>query len=171
MGQVIHLNPLSPGFATAGVTDFNKAETVLLGAIRTWVAAYRLGEDPVVLLFDAMDRVGAHDAAFSVDQLMAVIARSARQPIAIHCPRCPNVSDDEKRLLHAAGLVQLGHSSLAERTLRTALLSAAGAEFIIGPMEGLAELFRGAGLLFSRRSISAEYRPVGDVDGSSQIVH
>jgi hypothetical protein len=153
MGQVIRLNPLSAAFpAAADATDLNDAEIALLGALRTWVAAYRADEDPLPSLCEAMDRVGAHDAAFSVDQMMAVIARSVRRPIATHCPRCPHLSDDERRLLHAASLVQVGDSRLAERALRTALLSAVGAEFIIGPMEGLAELFREAGLFFSRRS-------------------
>jgi hypothetical protein len=163
MGQVIHLNPLSSAFPSAGVTDLNKADTALLGALRTWVAAYRADEDPILSLCEAMDRVGAHDAAFSVDQMMAVVARSARHPIAIHCTRCPHLSDDEKRLLHAASLVQAGDSRLAERALRTALLSAAGAEFIIGPLDGLAELFREAGLLFSRRSVAVEYLPTDDI--------
>ena len=63
----------------------------------------------------------------------------------------------KKRLLQAASLVQVGKNSLAERALRAALLSAAGAEFIIGPLEELAELFYEAGLLFCRRSMPAEY--------------
>ena len=155
MGQVIHLDSLSAGFPPAAVTDLDHAETLLLAALRSWVVAYRSGVDPLPHLCEAMDRAGAHDAAFSIDQLMAVVARTARQPIAIHCPRCPQLSEDEKRLLHGAGLVQAGRSSLAERTLRTVLLSAGRAEFIIGPLEGLAELFREAGLFFSRRWIRA----------------
>ena len=63
----------------------------------------------------------------------------------------------KKRLLQAASFVQVGKSSLAERALRAALLSAAGAEFIIGPLEELAELFCEAGLLFCRRSMPANY--------------
>ena len=159
MGQVIHLNRLSAAFPTAAVTalDKDKAETVFLDALRTWVAAYRSGEDPLSRLCEAMDRAGAHGAAFSVDQLMGVIGRSARQPIAIHCPRCPHLSGDEKRLRQAASLVQVGKSSLAERALCAVLLSAAGAEFIIGPLEELAELFCEAGLLFCRRSMPADY--------------
>jgi hypothetical protein len=64
---------------------------------------------------------------------MSVVARSARQPIAIHCPRCPHVSDDEKTLLHAASLAQAGDAQRVEKALRTALLSAQGAEFALGP--------------------------------------
>ena len=82
---------------------------------------------------------------------MAVVARTARHPVAIHCPRCPHLSDDEKHLLHAASLAQSGESQLAERALRTALISASGAEFALGPLEGLGTLFAEARLLFSRR--------------------
>jgi hypothetical protein len=74
-----------------------------------------------------------------------------RRPIAIHCPLCGAVSEDEKHLLHAASLAQSGPDELAERALRTALLSAQGAEFALGPLEGLGTLFAAAGLLFRRR--------------------
>jgi hypothetical protein len=96
-----------------------------------------------------------HDAAFAVDQLMFVVARSAHRQVAIHCPRCPALSDDEKHLLNAASLAQAGRSDLAERTLRTALLTAQGAEFALGPLEGLAELFAEAKLLLRRRRTPA----------------
>ena len=66
MGQVIHLNRLSAASPTAAVTALDKAETVFLDALRTWVAAYRPGEDPLSRLCEAMDRAGAHGAAFSV---------------------------------------------------------------------------------------------------------
>jgi hypothetical protein len=68
-----------------------------------------------------------------------VIARTGRQPIAIHCPRCPHVSDDERLLLHAASLTQAGHSHMAEKALCAALLSAQGAEFVnsrLAPCKG-----------------------------------
>jgi hypothetical protein len=151
MGQVVHLNP--PAALPSATNALNTAETVFLGALRGRVAAYRAGEDPLPSLCDTMHRLGVHDAAYSIDQLMAVIARSVRHPVAIHCPRCPHLSDDEGYLLQVASLVQSGDGNLAERVLRTALLSAAGAEFALGPLGGLAELFTGARLLFGRRSM------------------
>ena len=86
---------------------------------------------------------------------MFVVARSAHRQVAIHCPRCPTLSDDEKHLLNAASLAQAGRSDLAERALRTALLTAQGAEFALGPLEGLAELFAEARLLLRRRRTPA----------------
>ena len=93
---------------------------------------------------------------------MAVIARTARRPVAIHCPRCPHLSRDETSVLYAASLVQAGERRTAERALRTALLSAPGAEFALGPLEGLGELFTQARLLFRRRQVPAEYRSPDD---------
>jgi hypothetical protein len=78
-------------------------------------------------LCQGLEAAGTCDAAFSVDALMAIIARTVRQPIAIHCPRCPHVSEDERHLLHAASLTQAGNGHLAEKALCTALLSAQGA--------------------------------------------
>src|SRR5262249_15997070 len=89
--------------------------------------------------------------------------RAVRRPIAVHCPLCGAVSDDEKHLLHAASLVQSGPSELAERALRTALLSAPGAEFALGPLEGLGALFAAAGLLFRRRLGAGQGANHGDV--------
>jgi hypothetical protein len=154
MGQVIRLDTFATAYpASVAALDF--AETVLLGAVRGWVSEHRAGEDPIPRLCEALNAVGAHDAAFSVDQLMAVVARTVRQPVVIHCPRCLHLSSDEKHLLHAASLVQAGDSVIAERALRTALLSSAGAEFALGPLEGLAEVFREARLFLRRRTSPA----------------
>jgi hypothetical protein len=149
MGQVIYL-PVRPAYP-AGSTELDPAECVLLIAVRWWVADRRCGIDPLPRLCEALE-TRALDAAFSIDRLMSIVVRSVRQPIAIHCPRCPRVSDDEKNLLHAASLAQAGDAERAEKALRTTLLSAQGAEFALGPLEGIGELFAAARLLFRRRS-------------------
>jgi hypothetical protein len=158
MGQVIQLAFPSTDYPPTKHA-LGSAESVFLIAVRWWVADYRQGEDPLPRLCEAMRAAGAHDAAFSVDQLMAIVARSARQQIAIHCPDCPHLSADEKHLLHAASLAQASRSDLAERALRTALLSAQGAEFALGPLEGLSKLFTEARLHFCRRRAPAADRP------------
>jgi hypothetical protein len=68
------------------------------------------------------------------------------------------LSLDEQYLLVAASLAQTGAAKLAERTLHTALLSALGATFALGPLEGLGELFSRARLLLSRRTPPAMTR-------------
>ena len=153
-----HIIPFTPAPASYPnrTTLLDGAERAFLIAVRRWVSAFRRGDDPVPRLCEDLGRAGARDAAFSIDALMAIVARTVRQPIAIHCPPCPHLSGDERHLLHAASLAQAGESARAERALRTALLSASGAEFALGPLEGLGELFVRARLLFSRRRSPAE---------------
>jgi hypothetical protein len=176
MGQVIPFTAAPPTYP--GRTSLlDAAECALLIAIRWWAAAFRQGGDPMPRMRQDLEIAGARDAAFSVDGLMTVVARTVRQPIAVHCPRCPHLSDDEAHLLHAASLAQAGERDLAERALRTALLSAPGAEFALGPLEGLGELFAEARLLFTRRrSPTEQVSPPGAIEAWSpsivdRIVH
>ncbi len=147
MSHVIPFPMAYPSQSTA----LDRPEAVLLLAVRWWVADRRKGEDPLPRLCEALGTAGAHDAAFSIDRLMEVIARSAVRPIEIHCPRCPGLSRDECQLLHAAALVQAGNAEQAEQALRNCLLSVAGAECAIGPLEGVGELFTTAKLRLRTR--------------------
>lgn len=160
MSQVIRLSLLAPTepYPDAS-TELDTAERTLLTGIRWWVADHWQGDDPLPRLCRTFDTSNVHDAAFSVDQLMFVVARSAQRQVAIHRPHCPALSDDERHLLTAASLAQAGRSDLAERTLRTTLLSAQGAEFALAPLEGLGELFTEAKLLFRRRRPPAADHP------------
>ena len=148
VGQIIRL----PVALTTGYPDnslaLDPASRVLLSALRWWVAEFQERDDPLPRLCQDMDAAGAHDAAFSVDHLMAIVVRSARRSMTIHPPHCHAVSEDEKLLLGAARLVQAGQSRLAERALRTALLSTPGAELALGPLQGLSDLFAEAKLIF-----------------------
>ena len=150
MGQLIRFTAPSAAYPTTA-TLLDEAESALLRAIRRWAAAFRHDQDPLPWLRQDLHAAGAPDAAFSVNALMALVARTVQRPIAIHCPCCPGLSADEQHLLHAAALAQAGEAELAERALRTALLSAQGAEFALEPLDGLGKLFARAGLLFARR--------------------
>jgi hypothetical protein len=152
MGQIVRL-PLPPQAYPDAAAGLDRAECVLLLAVRWWVADFRFRADPLPRLREAMTTAGAHDAAFAVDHLMTVIVRSVRRPMTIHCPRCPGLSGDEKEVLNAASLVQAGNTQMAERALRVALLSAPGAEFALGPLQGLAELFTRARLFLRLRRL------------------
>jgi hypothetical protein len=155
MGQVIFF-PVPPTPYPDLTADLDTAECVLLVAVRSWVESYRNGEDPIPQLCHGLEIAGAADAAFSIDGLMTVLSRGVTRLVDIRCLRCPHLSDDEKHLLQAASLAQAEESSLAEKVLRTTLLSAQGAEFAIGPLEGLGELFAQARLFLSRRRLIAE---------------
>jgi hypothetical protein len=130
--------------------DLGPADGVLLIAIRSWVEGFRANTDPMAGICQQLHAAGAPDAAFSIDGLMSVIAHLVRRPVDIHCPRCPNLSRDEQQLLHAASLAQAGDKHLAEKALRTTLLSAEGAAFAVGPLEGLSALFIQARLFLTR---------------------
>jgi hypothetical protein len=119
--------------------------------MRWWLRAFHLNEDPLPRLRQGLLAAGVRDAALSIDAFMSVVRQSARRPLALHSPRCRQLGGDEKCLLHAAALAQAGDSELAERVLRTALLSAQGAEFALGPLEGLGRLLAGARLRLRRR--------------------
>ena len=150
MGQVIHLTISSAAYPNA-INSLERAERTFVQAMRLWFASYRRGDDPVRHLCEVMRAADAHDAAFPIDRLMALIARTARQPIAIYCQRCP-------------------HLEMAARTLRTALLSAHGAEFALSPLEGLGELFAEAKLLFRRRRPPvADASRAGTVEAKSPL--
>jgi hypothetical protein len=150
MGQVIEF-PVSPTPYPDRADDLGFADSVLLFAVRKWVEAYRGGEDPVPRLRAGLATVGAQEAASAIDALMATVARAVRRPVDIHCPACPNVSRDEGHLLHAASLAQAGTGHLAETVLRTTLLSAEGAAFAAGSLQGLGELLTQAWLFLTRR--------------------
>jgi hypothetical protein len=176
MAQIIPFAS-TPANDPTRTTLLDAAERAFLSALRWWASAFRRGEDPVPHLCQQLHAVGVRDAAFSVDALMAIIARTVRQPIAIHCPHCPHLSSDETQLLHAACLAQAGESALGERVLRTTLLSAPGAEFALGPLAGLGELFARASLLFSRRRSRVDgLSPAGAIEtwspsGPAPVIH
>jgi hypothetical protein len=165
VGHVIQLPFLSATYPEI-ISSLESAERTFVLGIRDWLDSYRQGNDPLTRLCEMMQSVGAHDAAFSIDALMAVIARTTRRSIAINYQRCPYLSADEKHLLYAASLAQAGESELAERVLRTTLLSAHGAEFALGPLEGLGELFAEVRLFFGRRKAAAADAPETGGGGS-----
>ena len=164
VGQIIQLLPSPAGYPDNSAA-LDPAEGLLLIAIRRWVLSYRRDEDPLPRLCQELEAAGACDAAYSINALMEIIARTGRQPINIHCPRCPHVSDDERHLLHAASLTQAGSDHLAEKALCTALLSAQGAAFALGPLQGLGQLFAEAGFFFrQRRSPVMEQRSATEIE-------
>ena len=154
MGQIVAF-PVPPTLYPDLAADLDTAECVLLIAIRSWVESHREDEDPIPRLCPGLETAGAADAAFSIDGLMTVVARTVSRQVDIHCPRCPQLSLDEKNLLLAASLAQAGDRCLAEKVLRTALLSGQGAEFAIGSLEGLGALFSEARLFLTRRRVPA----------------
>jgi hypothetical protein len=155
MGQVIRFAISLPTYPDR-VNALDTAECAFLLAVRWWVADYRQNEDPLRRLCETMHTAGLEEAAFPMDRLMGVAARSARRSIEIRCPRCAYLSDDEKLLLQAASLVQAGEGEQVERMLHRTLFSAQGAMLALGPLEEVGELFSASKLLFRLRRMERE---------------
>jgi len=155
VGKVLPFVAAPPAYPLTA-NSLAPAERTLLLAIRWWVSALRHGVDPLARVWENLTTTGAAAAAPSLDALMATVARTGRRPIAIHRPCCPNLSADEKHLMRAATLAQVGDSRLAQQALHNALLSADGAALVLGSLERLGELFAELGLFFSQRRSLAE---------------
>jgi hypothetical protein len=161
MGRILPFTPRILHTYPVRAEALDHAEGMVLAGMRTWVAELKRGADPMPRLRQHMAGLGAPDAALSLDQFLRIIARTTRRPVDMRCPHCQRLSQDEQRLLHAAALAQAGESGRAERTLRCGLLSPSGAEFALGPLEGLGELLLGIGLILPRRVFAEEQDPPG----------
>ncbi len=154
MAHIIRF-PTTSDLYPARSPDLEEPEAVLLLGLRWWVADVREHVNPLPRLRHGMGLAGASDAAVSIDALMSIIGGTARRPLEVHGPGCDCLSADEQQMLHAASLVQAGDSPRAEQVLRTALLSAQGADMALGPLQGIGRLFSAARLLLRRRRAPA----------------
>jgi hypothetical protein len=134
MSLVIRLSAHSVIYAD-DVARLDPAERVLPIARRWWVADRHRGDDRLPRLYQALNVAGVRDGGLPADQLIRVVVPSARRLIDIGCSPCSHLFDDEKQVLNATSLRQTGKSDVTQRALRTALLSAHGAEFALGPLE------------------------------------
>jgi hypothetical protein len=163
MGQIVAF-PAPPTPYPNLAADLDTAECVLLVAIRSWVESHREDEDPISRLCLGLESAGAPDAAFSIDGLMTVVARTVGRQVEIHCPPL------SKNPLLAASLAQADDRRLAEKVLRTTLLSGQGPEFAIGSLEGLGTLFAQVRLFLTRRQLPAATPPDGREASSPPVV-
>ncbi len=89
-------------------------------------------------------------AASSVVQPGTTVAQMVPRRVPVRWLRWPGLRCSRARLLRRARLPEDGESVLAERTLRTALLSTSGADFALGPLLGLGQLLAGARVLLRK---------------------
>jgi hypothetical protein len=166
VGQVIQFQqPVDPyPERRSGLDD---PEAVLLVGLRWWAEGTRLQHDPLPRLRQGMGVAGLPDSAQSIDAFMTIAGRTTYRALEIHGPACDCLSQDEKHLLHAASLVQAGHHAVAERALRTALLTAQGADMALGPLQGIAQLFSSVRLFFRCRA--APFHVAGAPPADAQL--
>ena len=103
--------------SVTGAGDLTPDETLLLQAIRIWVSCARENRcgGP-----ELMEHLAAHGAANAGASLHAILYNSsvaATRPIDVRCRRCPNLSPDEARLLHAVACGQRRSAARAAELL------------------------------------------------------
>ncbi len=96
----------------AGAPPLTRAETLVLWAMRAWVAGHRHGIPVLANLRTAFRNEGAPAAAEAVDDLMGFIANGAGRTIQVNCPRCRQVTEDERLLLDVVALHQQGEDAV-----------------------------------------------------------
>ena len=81
------------------------SEQFLVWTIRAWVDGYRAGTGRAGLLREGFALAGASDGWLLVEELMSIVAASAKRPLDVRCLACKTLGDDEAPLLAAiAGL-------------------------------------------------------------------
>jgi hypothetical protein len=104
--------PELPAVTCAG--DLTPDETLLLQAIRIWVSRARESRCGGPELMEHLAAHGAANAGASLHAMLYNSSVAATRPIDVRCRRCPNLSPDEARLLHAVACGQRRSASAAE---------------------------------------------------------
>ena len=112
------------------------AEGVLLWCMRVWVLGLRREIDAEARIGAMLARLDAPDAAPYLDGFMFALSRGATRRIAIHCACHDRVEGDERLLLHALCLVQMGQLSWALHLLR-GMATDAAARAALSSAQGL----------------------------------
>ena len=126
----------------------------LLWCMRTWVAGLQAGEDAGGRIERVFAGLGAPDAAPFLQGFMFAVGHGATRVVAVQCPCCPRLADDERMLLDAFGLAQEMRPFEALLLLR-GLLSPEGARAALRSAEGVAAAMARAGCFLPA--------PAGDV--------
>ena len=83
------------------------SEQFLVWSVRAWVDGYKAGTGRAGLLREGFALAGATDGWLLVEELMSIIASTARRPLDVRCLACRTLGEDEAPLLAAiAGLQQ-----------------------------------------------------------------
>jgi len=137
------------------IEQLNRGESLLLGAVRVWVAKYRKRQCGLMDIAWMFRRFGAARAAPSLHAVMMHLSIAAERSIDIRCCKCLKVSPDETRLMDLVAHLQDGEEASARAILRFWLAPAA-ARLSMVPAWALAETFRDADLILpkhARRSV------------------
>ncbi|MCO6417797.1 hypothetical protein JYK14_16740 [Siccirubricoccus sp. KC 17139] len=150
MGRILTFAPRILRQEPPTTANLRPAESILLLALRWWVADLRQGGDPTGRLRHALAMAALPaPAADAVDGFMRSVARGARRQIEIHAPRCPCLAADEAQFLRAARLAQIGEAAATAGCLSEDMLAPEAAALAAGALAGLGQIFAVSGLRFS----------------------
>jgi len=130
------------------------AEKMLFWSVRTWVQRLKREEAAEPLLAEAYGRLGMADAALTFDAAMSLLTASARRPIDVRCPSCPELSDDERLLARALAAAQRGDEAGLWRLLAE-LMQPPGVRVGARQFQRLAQRFREARLVLPEAQAGA----------------
>jgi hypothetical protein len=131
--------------------EFTPDETLLLQAIRIWVSCAKENRCGGPELMEHLAANGAANAGASLHAILYNSAVAATRPIDVRCRRCPDLSPDEARLLHAVACGQHGLRARAAGLLADWLPSAAVRLTIDAVIAAGCEL-GASGVVLSRRA-------------------
>lgn len=118
----------------------------LLWAVRAWVACCRAGLLPAAPVLSVFERLGLPEAEAALEDALVMLARSAARRLAVHCPGCPGLSEDETLLLDAAAAAQ--HRDVAAGRHRLAgLVPATAVDAVLDAFAEFGTLLALAGLM------------------------
>lgn len=131
--------------------DLTPDETMLLQAIRIWVSCAREDRCGGPELMRHLAANGAANAGSSLHGVLYNSAVAATRPIDVRCRRCPNLSPDEARLLHAVACGQHGLRARAADLL-TDWLPPAAVRLTIDAVIGAGRALSASGVVLPRRA-------------------
>ncbi len=94
--------------ATPGVEidALSFSEQFLVWSIRAWVEGHKAGTGRASLLREGFTLAGAADGWLLVEELMTIVAMSAKRPLDVRCLACRTLGADEAPLIAAIASLQ-----------------------------------------------------------------
>lgn len=116
--EVTTLHPAEQAQPHARDLSFLSAgEQMIVAGIRLWVHVLKRKGDPLAALRTHFEFHCIPDAAMSLHALLDHSRLSATRSIDVRCPKCPGLSPDEARMLHALALLQRDNRAAASAEL------------------------------------------------------
>jgi hypothetical protein len=122
---------------TEAVAELEDGEVLLLRGIRLWVDRFKHRECG---LWDLNRHFVAHGLGEATPSLHGLLFNSSvatTRPLDVRCARCPSLSPDEARMLHAVACLQAGDEAEA-KTVLSSWLPPAAVRLTIESVRGLA---------------------------------